>query len=226
MGHGDELYFPVEHLDKLNEVGKWMQYPKDTILCKAGEVPRYCYYIGSGQVTVYEYTANGGEHVFNTINAGCLFLIPSMMITHAVTLSFKTSQKSEILRIPKNGLYQLIMSDPEISADLIYSLSARMIDTMEQLKQSGNYTVTQRVCSLLIERAERFGVEYDGKIMIQEKISQQSIANRIQANRVTVARSMKSLKDLGLVELVNGYYCVRDIEKLRRHIEYLSQSNL
>jgi CRP/FNR family transcriptional regulator len=69
--------------------------------------------------------------------------------------------------------------------------------------------------------ADCYGVNYDGKVLIQEKVSQQTIANNLHANRVTIARAIRDLKSLGLVEYINGYYCIRSIDKLKKHMDYL-----
>jgi CRP/FNR family transcriptional regulator len=47
------------------------------------------------------------------------------------------------------------------------------------------------------------------------------MANQIQANRVTIARNIRELKDLGLIEYINGYYCIRDVARLKRHMDYV-----
>lgn len=220
----EQFYFSESHIERFKQMGTYMEVPKNFILCEAGEAPDSCYYIVKGQVVSYEYTASGGEHVFSSNGEGAMILVPSMVITHELTLNFKTSKPSHLIRIRREVLFQIIAEDPDIAADFIYSLSARLIGTIEQFRERGNYSVTWRVCNLLVSMAERNGVDYDGKILIQEKMSQQNMANRLQANRVTVARSMKELKDYGLVEYINGYYCIRSIEKLKRHMEYMENS--
>jgi CRP/FNR family transcriptional regulator len=66
--------------------------------------------------------------------------------------------------------------------------------------------------------AEKYGEDHDGKVLIRKKYSQQRMADFLHANRTTVARVMKELSDLGLVERINDYYCIRDMDGLRRHM--------
>lgn len=218
----EENFFPREHLDKMIELGEEVFLPKNQILLEAGAVPDCCYYIEQGRVASYEYNALGSERVFSINGPGSMILVPSMVITHAVTLSFRTLEPSRLLKIDRRTLGGLIANEPDIAADLICLLSSKLISTIEQYRESGNYSVKWRVCGLLLTLAKQSGVDYDGKLLIQQKISQQSMANRIQANRVTVARVIRELKDLGLVEYINGYYCIRDIERLKRHMDYIA----
>lgn len=49
------------------------------------------------------------------------------------------------------------------------------------------------------------------------------MAALLQSSRVSVARAMKQLKDLNLVEYVNGFYCIRSTKQLQRHMEALER---
>lgn len=73
-----------------------------------------------------------------------------------------------------------------------------------------------KVCNLLLTFAERYGVPYDGKTLIKEKISQQMMANLLGVNRITMVRAIKELREMGLIEQVNGFYCIRDKERMQK----------
>lgn len=215
------LNFTAEHVERFRQVGTQMEVPKNFMLFEAGDVPNCCYYIEEGRVAAFEYTASGGEHVFTVNGAGAMILVPSMVITHELSLNFRTITSSRLICIERDALNHMILEEPDMAADFIYSLSSRLIHTIEQFRQRGNYSVPWRVCNYLLFLADQSGIDYDGKTMIQEKISQQEIANMLQANRVTVARAIKDLKDLGLMEYINGFYCIRSIDKIKKHMNYL-----
>lgn len=92
---------------------------------------------------------------------------------------------------------------------------------MEQYWALKNFSLSWRLCSLLLELADQCGVDYDGKVMLTRSLSQQEMASLLQSSRVSVARVMKGLKDLNLVEYVNGFYCIRSIAQLRRAVQQL-----
>ena len=75
-----------------------------------------------------------------------------------------------------------------------------------------------KVCNLLLMFAERYGVPYDGKLLIKEKISQQMMANLLGVNRITMVRAIKELREMGFVDQVNGFYCIRDKERMRQYM--------
>ena len=115
-----------------------------------------------------------------------------------------------------------VMSEPEIAMDIIQSLSTKFIAAMDQIRNMTYRSSEWRICDLLLIYADFYGVEYDGKILIQEKISQQIMSNLLGINRITTVRGIKNLKNMGLIEQINGLYCIRDVERLRRHQRQLS----
>lgn len=216
-----QIVVPQSYIDKFQKLGTPLNLEKNQFLCKMGDVTDNCYYLCQGQIVAFEYTSSGGERIFSINQPGELILVPSMVVTHPLLLNFKASMPSRLIRIRRDTMFQAMIEDPEFSAQLVYSLSMRLLTTIEQSRQRGDYNVSWRVCNFLLTMAEHSGVDYDGKVLIQEKVSQQTMANTLHANRVTVARAIRELKDYGLVEYINGYYCVRNLDKLRKHMNYL-----
>lgn len=213
-----KLILPQHYVDEIQKLGTPMSLEKNQMLCKAGDIPDSCYYICRGEIVAYECTLSGGEHIFSVNRAGELILAPSMIVTHPLILNFKTTMPTNLIRIRREAMLQAIAENPKFSATLIYSLSMRLVTTIEQSRQRDNCSVPWRVCHLLLSMAERCGVDYDGKVLIQEKVSQQAMANNLHVNRVTVARAIRDLKSYGLVEYINGYYCIRSVDKLKKHM--------
>jgi CRP/FNR family transcriptional regulator len=216
-----QIVLPQQYADEIQRFGVPIVLEKNQILCKAGDVPDSCYYVCSGQVVAYEYTPAGSEYVFSINRPGELILAPSMIVTQPLLLSFKATTQTVLIKISRDSMFQAMMDDQGFSITLISSLSTRLLTLIEQSYQRDNYSVPWRVCNLLLSMADCYGVNYDGKVLIQEKVSQQTIANNLHANRVTIARAIRDLKSLGLVEYINGYYCIRSIDKLKKHMDYL-----
>ena len=125
---------------------------------------------------------------------------------------------------PKNHmLLQGIAHDPQLSMDIMESLSTKFLSAMEQVRHTNFHNAGWKICDLLLIFAEHYGVPYDGKILIKEKISQQLLSNLLGINRVTAVRAIKELKEMALIEQINGYYCIRSLEKLKRHQERMCQ---
>jgi CRP/FNR family transcriptional regulator len=215
------LLFLPRGTERLEKLGPPKVFRKNHIIIKPGETARYCYVVKSGRVIAFEYTAGGGERVYNFMEEHSLFLEANLLMDAPSPVYFKTAAVSELICIGKGSLLSAMSCDAELSRDVVESVAMKFLSSMDQLRQAACHGAAWKICNLLLIFAARFGAPYDGKILIKEKLSQQMMANLIGANRVTTARVIKELKDMSLVEQVNGYYCVRDAERLRYHLEYI-----
>lgn len=224
-GNGNEIGTYLWSFDFNNSsvlsMGTEVIIPKNTIIHTADNIPEYAYYILSGRIISFEYTASGNERIYAISSKGSIVLDESLITRSPVPVSFRTTKETHAIKIDRDAMLRAISSDPDFAMAIIKSTSDKMLSAMEIIRQSTSTNASWKVCNLLLTLAKQYGVPYDGKILISDKISQQSIANLLGLNRITTLRVMKDLKDMGLIEQINGLYCIRDEEKLRRHMEFL-----
>lgn len=211
-------------ISRLEKLGTVKRFPKNHILVKAGEIPDCCYIVKNGRVADYEYTINGQERIYNIDEKGSMLLEANLLLNCQVPISFKTITPCELVCIEKQALIDAIHTDSEIAMDLIQSVSVKFISSMEQVRNTNYHNAEWKICELLTDFANKYGVQYDGKILIEEKMSQQMISNLLGLNRITVVRAIKALKEMGLIEQINGLYCIKDMNRLSRHQAWLLKS--
>jgi CRP/FNR family transcriptional regulator len=215
--------FSLEHENLFKSVGEIVSLKKDDILCRSGEVLEcHCYYVITGTLVGYTISFSGAEVINAFYGPKSICFLPSMFIRHEMYNNFKAAVPSTVIRISKNDLYRLIETYPSICSVMFYNLSFQLIEAKRLHRERGNFPVSWRVCKKLLDLAISGHEVKDGKIVINAKLSQQIIANFVQANRVTVNKVLVGLKELDLIEIVNGFYCIKDVEKLRQHMEMIS----
>jgi CRP/FNR family transcriptional regulator len=111
--------------------------------------------------------------------------------------------------------------DFNVVINIVKSISYKFLVAMEQIRESRCHEATWRFCSLLLMFAENYGIPYEDKILIKEKLSQKILSDILGVNRITVNRIIKKLKDIDLIVQINNYYCIYDTERLKRHMDYL-----
>ena len=57
------------------------------------------------------------------------------------------------------------------------------------------------------------------RVKLNYRISQQLLATMLGANRITVAKGVKRLKELGLVEKTDDFYYIVDEQRLRSYLD-------
>lgn len=208
---------------QLETLGQVRTFPKNTVLLERGSIPDYCYLICKGQVVGTELLDSGEEMIYSILDANALFCEANLLTRHPVSISFKATKESDILCIDRTSLLMAMENDQQLMTTILNSVSNKFIEAMDEVRDVKNHTAIWRLCKLLIDLASRYGIAYDEKILIHEKVSIQSLTSMLGVNRATTVRSLKLLRDLGLIEHINGYYCVRNIESLKRHQELLEQ---
>jgi CRP/FNR family transcriptional regulator len=80
-------------------------------------------------------------------------------------------------------------------------------------------TVRERLVSFLLSMASRFGTEVPDGTLIEAPLRHQDIASSISATRESVGRELSSLERQGLLSNSQSLIILKDIPKLRRHLE-------
>jgi CRP/FNR family transcriptional regulator len=213
------LYLP-RGVGRLIDLGTLRHYPKNTVIVRQDAIPVYCYVVVRGRVITFEYNDRGNERVYNFLERNAIFLDANLLMNTPAPVAFRAATDSDISCIDRNALLRAIAEDPDVNFDIIQSISIKFLSSMDQIRETGTHNASWRVMNLLLIFADQYGVPYDGKTLIKQQLSQQMLSNLLGINRITAVHIIKELKDLGLIEQINGYYCIRDIEKLKIHLEY------
>lgn len=202
-----------------NDIGSAVKFQKGRVIIGPDVIPDCFYIVKSGVVMAYEELDNGSELAYFFMERNSVLLEANLILSKAPGVSFRALEDSMLIRVTREQLLRALEDNPMVLISLLSSVSNKFLDAMDANREMKKHDAYWRVCGLLIEFAEKYGAQYDGKVLIRRRISVQLITDMLGINRATTVRSMRKLRDLGLVEHINGYYCVRSIEALRRHQE-------
>lgn len=217
------LWFGLSSQDKFSNLGKPVSFTKGEIVAQAGRHPSCCYYVLEGRMMAFEYTTTTGERYYNFNEAGSLVMEANILLERDTPVSFVAVTNVKARAISRDELLIALKEDDgTLALEIMASLSYKFMAAMDQVREATQCNVAWKVCNLLLTFAERYGVPYDGKTLIKEKISQQMMANLLGVNRITMVRAIKELREIGLIEQVNGFYCIRDRERMQ---EFMIEAN-
>lgn len=217
------LIYLSRGISRLEKLGELIYLPKKHVLLEAGQWTNYCYVVKKGRVISYELLPNGEERIYHFHEEDSLFLEGNVLFGKPSTVGFKTTCATELIRIHKSELMNAIQTDPQLALDVIESASTKFQASMEQVRHVRNYSIPWKICDVLLSFADYCGMMVGNKVIIKEKVSQQTISNLLGVNRITTVRAIKELKNRGLVEQVNGFYCINDLEGLIAYQQSLEE---
>lgn len=213
------LYLP-RGIERLAMLGECKKYPKNFVLNEPDEIPDCCYIVKSGRVICYEISYVGDQRVYNIMEPGSMIMEECLLFDTPCPVQFKTLDASELIKIRKCTLKRAFKRNVDIVIDVMESLSTKFLSAMEHLRLGPRQCASWKICKMLLITANHYGVaQEDGSYLLNRRISHQMLADILGMNRVTVTRKLKELKELDLVDTVDGYLRFRDLDALEAHMQ-------
>lgn len=169
-------------------------FPKNTVVVSEGDRTDTLYIIVAGRVKIYVSDEKGREIVLNHAGPGEYF--GEMMLDEPPrSASVMTLEPTRFLIVPKEDFQEVVLQNREFSLHLIRKLIRRVRALTNDVKSLALMDVYGRVARLLLELAQ----ERDGALVIEDRPTQQEMANRIGASREMISRILKDLADGGYI---------------------------
>ena len=166
------------------------QYPKNTVIINEGDNADSLYVIDAGRVKVYCSDKNGKEFIMNTLETGEYFGELALLDDDRRSASVRTMEKSSFRIIYKEDFERILAEHPNIARILIRNLTRRVRTLTDKVKSLALQDVYGRVTKVLTGMAQ---ARDDESMFIEERLTQQDIADRVGASREMVARILKDL---------------------------------
>lgn len=174
-------------------------YARNTLVMTEGERSDSLYVVLSGRVKVYVSDEHGKDLVLNVQGPGEYF--GELALDEGPrSASVMTLEPSKLAVIANDVLRGFLTSHPEAGVQLVRGLIGRVRRATESLKDLAQLDVYGRVAKLLLELAR----ESDGKLVIDQKLTHQDIADRVSASREMVSRILKDLTTGGYLANEGG----------------------
>lgn len=220
LDHFLTLHRGIARLEALGEI---RIVPKDTILCRVDEVPTCCYIVKTGRVIGYEYSYTGDMRIYNFMEPGSVLLEELMLFDRKSPVTFKTTMESRLCVIDKCALKHAFKVDIDVVLDICESITDKFLSAMEMQRYYPIMSATWKLCSFFLMYARHYGeMRPDGRLLLNRKISQQTIADVLGMNRVTVTRKIGQLENIGLLSRENGFFVLKSIDSLERYMDAIS----
>lgn len=188
-----------EEITALADAALVRTFQKNTIVVTEGERSDSLYVILSGRVKIFVSDEHGKDLVLNAQGPGEYF--GELALDEGPrSASVMTLEPCKMAVIANDVLRGFFSSHPEAAVQLIRGLIGRIRHMTESLKDLALLDVYGRVAKLLLELAR----EADGRLVIDQRLTQQDIADRVSASREMVSRILKDLSTGGYITNEGG----------------------
>jgi len=169
-------------------------FPKNTVVVSEGDQTDSLYIIVSGRVKVYVSDEKGKEIVLSESGPGEYF--GEMVLDEGPrSASVMTIEPTQFLVVPKEDFKEFVAKSPEFALHLIRKLIRRVRALTNDVKSLALMDVYGRVARMLLDLA----TERDGTLVIENRPTQQEMANRVGASREMVNKILRDLTEGGYI---------------------------
>ena len=179
--------------------GEVRSFRKNAVVINEGEVGDSLYVILSGRVNVFVADGEGREMILDTLGPGDV--VGEMTLDGGPrSASVICTEPCVFAMLTRTVLREAIVASPDFALQLLSTLICRMRQATDLVKGLALLDVYGRVAGLLLKLAVE---QEDGRLMVQERLTQQDIADRVGASRDMVNRIFKELTAGGYLTVEN-----------------------
>jgi CRP/FNR family cyclic AMP-dependent transcriptional regulator len=170
-------------------------FPAHTIILREKEKSDSLYIILYGKVKVYVSEKDGNEVILNIQGRGDFFGEMALLDDVPRSASVMTMEPTRVSIMTKPAFRECLAQHPDIAYALIRALTERVRALTENVRNLALLDVYGRVARTLLHLAAPAG----DKLIVEQKLTHQEIANMVGASREMVSRILKDLEKKGFI---------------------------
>ncbi|OGH15971.1 MAG: hypothetical protein A3C30_04005 [Candidatus Levybacteria bacterium RIFCSPHIGHO2_02_FULL_40_18] len=196
-----------------------LDYKKHEVIIRADEIPQGVYYLKKGYVRLYSISEAGQELTLIIFKPNDVFPI-RWAITDASPYYFDTLTPIEVMRAPREQFLEFLQQDPEVLYKVLSNILIRLGGLLERMEYLIFGDAHQKVASILVICAERFGITSIRGIIIRVPLTHKDIANLIGLTRETTSIEIKKLEKLRVLKKESGRFLIKNVTKLKQEANW------
>jgi CRP-like cAMP-binding protein len=184
----------------------------------AGDRADHAVILMAGFVKIHLIAADGAEVVLDISGPGDLLGEAAAFSGGIRSANATALERVEGARVDIRDLREFIARRPRVTSALLGMTLARLHVGNARRSEFATTTSLARVASRLVELTERFGASAgNGEIDVALPITQEELASWSASSRESTARSLRTLRTLGLIQTGRRRLTVCDLDRLRAH---------
>jgi CRP/FNR family transcriptional regulator len=205
-----------ENLADVAAIATRKTFAKGETLFAEGEKADGFFLLSTGSVKLCKISPDGKEKVLHFVYPSETFAEAAFFGDGAYPAEARALEKGEALFFPKEGFMGLLERNPRFSLNLIVSLSLLLRRFARQIEELSFAEVPARLAAYLLELAEKKSTSYQGKTYVDIGMKKGELASHIGTVSETLSRSLKKLRDEGVIDVDGNRVIIYDMIRLKR----------
>jgi CRP/FNR family transcriptional regulator len=190
-----------EDLKKIKAIASLKQVGKKEVLFSDGEEAKGFYVILSGKIKLYKISPEGKEQILHVVSAPDAFAEAALFLEGSYPAFAEALIDSQLLFFPKRDFIHLIERNPQLSINMIVSLSHFLRRFASLIEELSLKEVSSRVAKYLTDLSLKSAKE--GKIPkeVELDLSKTQLASKLGTISETLSRTLAKMKAKGIIDV-------------------------
>ena len=203
-----------EDLKKIRTIASPKQVGKKEVLFSDGEEAKGFYVILSGKIKLYKISPEGKEQILHVVSAPDAFAEAALFLEGSYPAFAEALIDSQLLFFPKRDFIQLIEKNPQLSINMIVSLSHFLRRFASMIEELSLKEVSSRIAKYLIDLSLKSAEEGKSPKEVELDLSKTQLASKLGTISETFSRTLAKMKTKGIIDVKKNRILILNREAL------------
>ena len=203
-----------EDLKRIRAIASLRQIGKKEILFSDGEAAKGFYVILSGKVKLYKVSPEGKEQILHVVSAPDAFAEAALFLEGTYPAFGEALTDCQLLFFPKRDFLQLIEKNPQLSINMIVTLSHYLKRFAGLIEELSLKEVSSRIAKYLVDLSLKLSKEGKSSKEVELDLSKTQLALKLGTISETLSRTLAKMKAKGIIEVKKNRIIILNREAL------------
>jgi CRP-like cAMP-binding protein len=190
-----------EDLKRIRAIASLKKVEKKEILFSDGEEARGFYVILSGKIKLYKVSPEGKEQILHIVSAPDAFAEAALFLEGSYPAFAEALTDCQLLFFPKRDFIQLIEKNPQLSINMIVTLSHYLKRFASLIEELSLKEVSSRVAKYLMDLSLKLSKEGKSPKEVELDLSKTQLALKLGTISETLSRTLAKMKAKGIIDV-------------------------
>ena len=190
-----------EDLKKIRAIAKPKQVGKREVIFSDGEEAKGFYVILSGKVKLYKISPEGKEQILHVVSAPDAFAEAALFLEGSYPAFAEALSDCQLLFFQKRDFTQLIEKNPQLSINMIVTLSHYLRSFASLIEELSLKEVSSRIAKYLIDLSLKLSKEGKNPKEVELDLSKTQLASKLGTISETLSRTLAKMKAKGIIDV-------------------------
>ena len=203
-----------EDLKRIRAIASLRQLEKKGVLFSDGEEARGFYVILSGRVKLFKVSPEGKEQILHIVSAPDAFAEAALFLEGTYPAFAEAMTDCQLLYFPKRDFVQLIEKNPQLSINMIVTLSQYLRRFASLVEELSLKEVSSRIAKYIIDLSRRSSKEGKNPKEVELDLSKTQLALKLGTISETLSRTLAKMKAKRIIAVKKNKIIILNREAL------------